>query len=94
MLRYKVNKRVSNLNRAEKTMLQNLVDECELVSNKNLEKHINHDEGQRALLFFEGEDLDGFIFFEEQGKIIYVDVVYVEGRSRKKGYAQKMLSAP
>lgn len=88
---YKIVKEVKNLPRELKISLQNLVDECELAHNKTLESHIDSFEDKKALVLQNGQDVEGVVFFEEQNKILYIDILYVSYASRKKGYGKKLL---
>lgn len=88
---YKIIKDVKNLPRELKISLQNLVDECELAHNKALESHIDPFEDKKALVLQNGQDVEGVVFFEEQNKILYIDILYVSYASRKKGYGKKLL---
>lgn len=88
---YKIIKDVKNLPRELKISLQNLVDECELAHNKTLESHIDPFEDKKALVLLNGQDVEGVVFFEEQNKILYIDILYVSYASRKKGYGKKLL---
>lgn len=88
---YKIVKDVKNLPRELKISLQNLVDECELAHNKALESHIDLFEDKKALVLQNGQDVEGVVFFEEQNKILYIDILYVSYASRKKGYGKKLL---
>ena len=88
---YKIIKDVKHLPREQKISLQNLVDECELAHNKALESHIDPFEDKKALVLQNGQDVEGVVFFEEQNKILYIDILYVSYASRKKGYGKKLL---
>ena len=88
---YKIIKDVKHLPREQKISLQNLVDECELAHNKALESHIDLFEDKKALVLQNGQDVEGVVFFEEQNKILYIDILYVSYASRKKGYGKKLL---
>lgn len=88
---YKIVKDVKNLPRELKISLQNLVDECELAHNKALVSHIDPFEDKKALVLQNGQDVEGVVFFEEQNKILYIDILYVSYASRKKGYGKKLL---
>lgn len=88
---YKIVKDVKHLPRELKISLQNLVDECELAHNKALESHIDPFEDKKALVLQNGQDVEGVVFFEEQNKILYIDILYVSYASRKKGYGKKLL---
>ena len=88
---YKIVKDVKHLPRELKISLQNLVDECEPAHNKALESHIDPFEDKKALVLQNGQDVEGVVFFEEQNKILYIDILYVSYASRKKGYGKKLL---
>ena len=93
MNRYILVKSVRNLTNEHKIELQNLVDECDLIYDKSLSKHIDQRDLKRALLCIDEDgNITAAAFFEEQTKAIYLDVLYVLSSERSKGYGKKLLS--
>ena len=93
MNRYAIIRDVKNLPRERKIDLQNLVDECELIYDKTLSKHIDKVDLKRVLICInERNYITGAAFFEEQSKVIYLDTLYILNSERKKGYGKQLLS--
>ena len=93
MNRYAIIRDVKNLPRERKIDLQNLVDECELIHDKTLSKHIVKVDLKRALICInERNYITGAAFFEEQNRVVYLDTLYILNSERKKGYGKQLLS--
>ena len=93
MNRYAIIRDVKNLPRERKIDLQNLVDECELIHDKTLSKHIDKVDLKRALICInERNYITGAAFFEEQNRVVYLDTLYILNSERKKGYGKQLLS--
>ena len=85
MNRYAIIRDVKNLPRERKIDLQNLVDECELIHDKTLSKHIDKVDLKRALICInERNYITGAAFFEEQNRVVYLDTLYILNSERKK----------